>query len=441
MIERTGNEMEILNQPGRESRLAALRKLVQEKKPHNIPFTEEVNNHVHTRYSFSPYSPSAVAYYARLAGLQVVGSVDHESVGAAREMKEAATVIGMGATAGCEVRVNFRDTPFEMVRLNNPDTVGNAYMVIHGIPEGSIDLLAQRLKPLNEAREKRNRSELDRLNDIIRGELGTLSYTDEVRPLSWADDGGSVTERHILYALALRVIEAVPEAKKIALFLRERLNMSIAEQIQRRIEDEGNPHRVYDLLGAFKATFVPQFFVQPDDTECPPVREINALARELGAIPAYAYLGDVGESPTGDKKAQQFEDSFVDELFSALPGLGYQAVTYMPPRNTKLQLKRVQELAGVHGLMEISGVDINSSRQSFHCPEVLQPEFRHLIESTWALVGHEKATERDITQGIFGGNPGEGGPAEIAVAGAASALAERISSFAALGRSSIPGQD
>ncbi len=46
---------------------------------------EEVNNHVHTTYSFSPYEPSAAAYAAWKAGLGIVGSIDHDSIGAARE--------------------------------------------------------------------------------------------------------------------------------------------------------------------------------------------------------------------------------------------------------------------------------------------------------------------------------------------------------------------
>ena len=29
---------------------------------------------------------------------------------------------------------------------------------------------------------------------------------------------------------------------------------------------------------------------------------------------SYAYLGDVGESVTGDKRAQHFEDAYLDEL-------------------------------------------------------------------------------------------------------------------------------
>ena len=44
--------------------------------------------------------------------------------------------------------------------------------------------------------------------------------------------------------------------------------------------------------------------------------------------------------------------------------------------------------------MEISGVDINSSRQEFRCPEVTLPEFSHLNDRTWALIAHEHLASR-----------------------------------------------
>jgi hypothetical protein len=105
-------------------------------------------------------------------------------------------------------------------------------------------------------------------------------------------------------------------------------------------------------------------------------------------------LGDISESPTGDKKAEKFEDDYLDTFIPRLKSLGFRAVTYMPPRNTKAQLLKLQSLCAINGLMEISGVDINSSRQSFTCPEVLLPEFRHLIDTTWALVAHENFRKR-----------------------------------------------
>ncbi|MDA3810207.1 MAG: PHP domain-containing protein, partial [Spirochaetaceae bacterium] len=76
-------------------------------------------------------------------------------------------------------------------------------------------------------------------------------------------------------------------------------------------------------------------------------------------------------------------------------------ITYMPPRNTKEQLKKVQVLCKKLGFMEISGVDINSSRQTFNCPEVLDPDFSHLIDSTWALIAHEKLTGEDRKYSLF----------------------------------------
>jgi hypothetical protein len=46
-------------------------------------------------------------------------------------------------------------------------------------------------------------------------------------------------------------------------------------------------------------------------------------------------------------------------------------------------------------------VDINSPRQEFTCPEIRQDQFRHLIQSTWALIGHEAAATEDPERGMF----------------------------------------
>ena len=75
----------------RDERLASLRSLVAANAGQilNRPLTDEVNNHVHTNYSFSPYSPAHAAWMARFAGLRAVGSVDHDSIAAADEMIEA----------------------------------------------------------------------------------------------------------------------------------------------------------------------------------------------------------------------------------------------------------------------------------------------------------------------------------------------------------------
>jgi hypothetical protein len=148
------------------------------------------------------------------------------------------------------------------------------------------------------------------------------------------------------------------------------------------------------------------------------------FASKIGVIPAYAYLGDVGDSATGDKKPEKFEDDYLDELVPQVAAIGFKAITYMPPRNTRKQLLRLQKLCRENHLLEISGVDINSSRQSFNCPILLEPQFSHLADAAWALVAHEKLAAGDPKLAFFSpDNP-------LALL----SLGERIKEYAAIGK-------
>ena len=65
-------------------RLAALKALVKNTAfPEPVP--RYINNHIHTIYSFSPYSPSAAAYFCKTAGLSTAGIMDHDSLAGAHE--------------------------------------------------------------------------------------------------------------------------------------------------------------------------------------------------------------------------------------------------------------------------------------------------------------------------------------------------------------------
>lgn len=424
-------EMERLTAGNAGERLAALSALVREhaRDIGEVAFSDEVNNHVHTIYSFSPYSPALAALRARLAGLRAVGSVDHDSIGAAREMIAACKLLSIGSTVGFELRVNFSGTRVEGRRLNNPDSLNIAYMVIHGVPQARIDDVAAFLAPLQKLRNLRNRAQVDRLNKLIANSgIAPINFDADVAAFSQVDSGGSITERHILAALARRVVALHPEGDDLLSFLRSAMDLAVPAKIAGQLADSANPHRIYDLLGLFKSTFIERMFIQPDEQECIPVYSAVEFANSIGAIPAYAYLGDVGESPTGDKKAEKYEDDFLEELVPELSRIGYRSITYMPPRNTVEQLLRVQRLCAANGLLEISGVDINSSRQSFRCPQIMQPEFRHLNDTTWALIAHEKLSACDSRYGFFAqANPLATVP-----------LSERIARYAAAGRRMDP---
>ncbi len=363
----------------------------------------EVNNHVHTFYSFSPYSPAMAAWKAREARLRAVGIMDHDSVAGAPEMLEACRIVGIASTVGCELRVSFAGTAFEDFRLNNPDSVGIAYVAIHGIPAQRLPETGRFLEPIRAARNERNRRMTGRLDERASAlGLGRFDFDRDILPVSHAAEGGSVTERHLLYALALRIIERHGRGEGTVRFLQETAKLELPDRLRGLLSDSGNPHYPFDLLGVLKSSFLPEIFIQPGPAECLPVSRVAAFAREVCAIPAYAYLGDVSESPTGDKRAEKFEDAYLDRLIPELKRIGFRGVTYMPPRNSREQLLRLGALCREHELMEISGVDINSSRQSFRCPEILEPEFRHLLDATWALIAHEKLTSIDERYDLFG---------------------------------------
>lgn len=389
-----------------QNRLATLEEFVKQGGTKDyIPITKEINNHIHTIYSFSPYTPSMAALRARQAGLAVAGSVDHDSLEAASEMTKACEILGLGSVTGFELRVSFKSTSFAEKKINNPDSTGIVYMTIQGVPAQAQERVREFLKPIHQQRKNRNIKMVENLNTILQEyQLPQLDYERDVESLSQAKKGGSITERHILYAFANQLNKEAPNSQELVQLLEEKLGLSLSASQKQRLTEENNPHFLYDLLGLLKSGFLPKIFIQPDEKECPPVQKVTDFAQSIGGIPAYAYLGDVGESPTGDKKSEQFEDSFLDQLIAQLPQLGFQAVTYMPPRNTLQQLQRLQKLCQQHNLVEISGVDINSSRQDFNCPEINLPEFAGLIDTTWALVAHEKLATLCPDLGFFAEN-------------------------------------
>ena len=399
-----------INDPGldRAERLKALQKWENQFGLAAKSKGVEINNHIHTIYSFSPYSPSMAALMARDAGLGAAGSVDHDSIGAAEEMIAACSILGIGGCVGIEVRVSFKTghdgkvSPFASRKFNSPDSTGFAYMTIQGIPRQSIPLVAEMLLPLRARRLKRTKVMSDSINVFLReAGLSEIDFNRDIYAKSKYAEGGGITDRHLLTAMAEKFIDKYGKGPGLTESLKTKLGINVSPKLGAFLSDPDNPHYLYDFLGILKAEFLPRVFVQPDEEECIPAEKMVAFAESVSGIPAYPYLGDITESPTGDKKAEKFEDEYIEELFAEISRLGYRAVAYMPPRNSLEQLRNLRRLSAEWGFMEISGVDINSSRQSFNCPEVLREEFRHLIDTTWALIAHERLASVNTRYGLF----------------------------------------
>lgn len=301
---------------------------------------QDVNNHIHTTFSFSPYTPAQAARKAKADGLAAAGIVDHDTVAGAPEFIAEGKRLGLPVTVGFEMRVWHAHTAIGKRRTNNPDQADISYFVLHGVRRSKFGAVTEFLKPVREARGERNRAMSKKLG---------LDYESDVLPLSMHHAGGTVTERHILFALA-----------------------------------KGD----YQELGRLKAEFTD--YIPAGRDECPDMETVLEFAARHDIIAAYPYLGDVTRSVTGDKKPREFEDGYLGELMAILREAGVRAVTYTPTRNTKEQFFKLRELCGQYGMMQISGEDINFPNQPFVCPELRDPLYDDLRESTWKLIAHER---------------------------------------------------
>jgi len=374
----------LLNAPTRAERLENLKRLLPTVTfPPMVP--QYINNHIHTTYSFSPYSPTAAVFAARMEGLCTAGIVDHDSIAGAEEFIEAGKLIGMPITVGMECRVSMDGTALAGRRTNNPDQVGCSYMTIQGVPHDQIAFLNAWFAPYREARNARSRKMTDKINALLPGI--SLDFDRDVLPLSQFADGGGVTERHLMFALAKKMVAKAGKGQSMVDYLGS-IGLTLSDKQKAQMLDLEYPFYEYDLLGLLKSAFVPRVYIDATD-ECPNIREVVALARKVGAVLCYAYLGDVGNSVTGDKKAQKFEDDYLDEVFACLKECGVPAVTYMPTRNTMAQLERVRKLCDESGIFQVSGEDINTPRQSFIIRAMEKPMFANLIDATWKLIDNE----------------------------------------------------
>ena len=378
--------LNLLNAPTREERIANLKEVLKDTVfPPMVP--QYINNHIHTTYSFSPYSPTAAVYAARMEGLCTAGIIDHDSISGAEEFIEAAQIIGIPVTIGMEARISMDGTRLEGRRTNNPDQVGVSYMTIQSVPHDKINTLTEFFKPYQAARHARNRKMIAKINELVGVEL---DYDRDVLPLSEAKDNGGVTERHLMYALAIELVKQVGKGEAMIEKLTA-LGMNLSDKQKALLSDTEYPFYEYDVLGMLKGTFVPKIFIDATD-ECPKLKDMVKLCADVDAYLCYAYLGDVGDSVTGDKKAQKFEDDYLDDVFECLKEEGVKAVTYMPTRNTPAQLERLRGLCDLYGMFQISGEDINTPRQSFIIKAMENPMFQNLIDATWKLIEHEKNT-------------------------------------------------
>ena len=188
------NLIKALNSSTKEERLASLKELIAFENANGLqPARREndSNNHIHTIYSFSPYSPAAAAYMAYSAGLTSCGIMDHDSLSGSKEFAEACKMLGMGYTCGAEVRAKFNRRHWG--KINHPDQEDCIYMSAHGVPAQNVDAFNAYLAGFRAKRELRDKKMVELINEKFAKFGISIDFQKDVYERSMAAEGGSIS--------------------------------------------------------------------------------------------------------------------------------------------------------------------------------------------------------------------------------------------------------
>jgi len=254
-----------LNAATKQERLEAaraLKKHIDSGQIRTLPDEGYTNNHVHTTYSYSPYSPAKAVYMAVLNGLSTVGIIDHDAIGGAEEFIAAGEIFGIATTIGFEIRTDWSDTRLRGRRINNPDQVSSAYICAHGLPHGSIAKADAYLRNIRQARDKRSKKIVGNINGIAQPLGISIDFETDVLPLSFAHDGGGVTERHLLSALTNKMMKKFGKGQRMVDVLCGSFGIELGVSQLAYLTDEGNEMYAYDLLNVFKSILIKDIYVE-----------------------------------------------------------------------------------------------------------------------------------------------------------------------------------
>lgn len=393
-----------LNAQSSQERLANLTVLKQIENEDKFfipkPNESDIKISLKTEYSSMPYKPTYLAYKLHQAGCQIAGIMDNDTLAGAKEFLQACKILDMKSLIGVEVKTYISRNKKRNIRINNLDQKDIINLCMTCIPENSIDRINDWLNKYRERRNERNKKMLDIINKKYKYYSINLDFQNDIIPVSLYSEGGTITEWHLIYALAGKLIERFGRGQILLRFLIQELHIPLTEKMKQNLLDvTDNKIYLYDLANILKAE-IKHFYIDATD-ECCSILEFIKMAKDSGSVIVYRYIGDIIHFVMGEYRVEKFEDSYLEELISELKELGVNAVAYEPSRLTDEQIKRITEVCDKFEMLQLSGETIYSVRQKLSGDILSDPKYEHLINNAWALTGNLKAIEAGKESGIF----------------------------------------
>ncbi|HEX7557079.1 MAG TPA: hypothetical protein VF338_10680 [Leptolinea sp.] len=344
------------------------------------PENEAFNLHCHTFFSFNAYgySPSGLAFLAKMQGFKAIGIVDFDTLDGVNEFLDACETLGVRGSAGIETRVFIPE--FSSREINSPGEPGICYhmgigFTSNAIPESALGIANN----LRQRSNQRNREMVSRINEYLHPV--SIDYDLDVLPLT---PTGNVTERHILTAYIQSVEKQISD---VIPYWAKTLGLS-SVQIQEAIADSG---KFTNLIRSKLMKRGSVGYALPGPSMFPSIEEFHSLITACGAIPCFTWLNGIS---AGEKHIQ--------ELLDLLVSKGVAAVNVIPDRNWNIsdpEQRRiiVKKLTGFIQLAQelelpiIVGTEMNSPGNKlvddFNVPELL-PFYQIFLDGAYFIFGH-----------------------------------------------------
>jgi hypothetical protein len=356
-----------------EQRIGALGQLCAQLGPRPHRGT---NGHIHTSESFSVFrSPTEAVWQAAREGLAVLGINDHYTVAGHEEFRRACAVAGIAATFSLEAVAMDCEAAESGLKLNDPDNPGRIYLCGKGVtripPDSSPEM--QSLARMRGALERRNQELTAKVVKLFRDRLRADGPTwENVVALT---PRGNATERHVAYAVLLRLHELAAKSGKPLTEIMTTLcgatppaggdDASLQIFLRAKLLKAGAPCYVPEDAEAFVS-----------------VAELRSIFLAFGAIPTYPVLGN--PVLAGEQN--------IEALLDRLEGHGFYAVEVIPHRNTRERLAEIVFTARRRWWPVFNGTEHNTPEtKPMLDPFALDPEFEPWFrQSTAVMLGHQR---------------------------------------------------
>jgi len=315
----------------REEALYEIAELMKADLLSPAPEDDLHNLHCHTFFSYNGYgySPSYIAYIAKIKGWFAAGIVDFDVLDAVDEFLKACLILNIRALCGVETRAFIKE--FSELEINSPGEPGIAYHMGVGFTKSIPDSLEAK-NFLKQMRQRaRNRTELivKKVNQYLFPV--ELDFVNDVLPLTPA---GNVTERHVCAAYEKKASEIFKKTTSLAKFWSEKLELE-RDVVAKLLVDS------VALQGKIRAKTMKSGgvgYISPTPESFPPLSEFNDFIIACGGVPAIAWLDGLSSGEQG-----------MDNLLDLHISYGAAVLNIIPDRNwnisdEKLKVRKLAEL-------------------------------------------------------------------------------------------------